>query len=95
MPAAIGKSYGGVMLIVLAVTILQLVIRFMSVATSELLGDVSPIFKNAHVGTFVASILVLILVLTGWWQYLWILVRRGQPIDGLHGIDVGDDLVDV
>jgi carbon starvation protein len=73
MPAAVGKSYGGVMLIVLAVTILQLVIRFMRVATSELLGDVSPIFKNAHVGTFVASILVLILVMTGWWQYLWIL----------------------
>ena len=73
MPAAIGKSYGGVMLIVLAVTILQLVIRFMRVATSELLGDISPIFKNAHVGTFVAEILVLILILTGWWQYLWVL----------------------
>ncbi|MEW6376112.1 MAG: carbon starvation CstA family protein [Thermodesulfobacteriota bacterium] len=73
MPAAIGKSYGGVMLIVLAVTILQLVIRFMRVATSELLGDISPIFKNAHVGTIIANVLVFILILTGWWQYLWIL----------------------
>jgi carbon starvation protein len=73
MPAAVGKSYGGVMLIVLAVTILQLVIRFMRVATSELLGDISPIFKNAHIGTIIANILVLILILTGWWQYLWIL----------------------
>jgi carbon starvation protein len=73
MPAAVGRSYGGVMLIVLAVTILQLVIRFMRVATSELLGDISPIFKNAHIGTIVAEILVLILILTGWWQYLWIL----------------------
>jgi carbon starvation protein len=61
------------MLIVLAVTILQLVIRFMRVATSELLGDVSPIFKNAHIGTIIAEILVLILILTGWWQYLWLL----------------------
>jgi carbon starvation protein len=73
LPETIGKSYGSVMLIVLAVTILQLVIRFMRVATSELLGDVSPIFKNAHIGTIVAEILVLILILTGWWQYLWVL----------------------
>jgi carbon starvation protein len=73
MPAAVGKSYGGVMLIVLAVTITQLVIRFMRVATSELLGDISPLFKNAHIGTIIAEILVLILILTGWWQYLWVL----------------------
>jgi len=73
LPAAIGKSYGAVMLIILAVTILQLVIRFMRVATSEILGDISPIFKNAHVGTIIASLLTLILILTGWWQYLWVL----------------------
>lgn len=73
MPAAIGKSYGSVMLIVLAVTILQLVIRFMRVATSEMLGNISPIFKNVHIGTIIASLLTLALILTGWWQYLWIL----------------------
>jgi carbon starvation protein len=61
------------MMIVLAVTIMQLVIRFMRVATSELLSDVSPVFRNPHVGTVVASILGIILVLTGWWQYLWVL----------------------
>jgi carbon starvation protein len=61
------------MLIILAVTILQLVIRFMRVATSEILGDISPIFKNAHIGTFIASVLTLILIWTGWWQYLWVL----------------------
>ncbi len=72
-PADVGRSYGSVMMIVLAVTILQLVVRFMRVATSELMGDISPIFKNAHVGTIIASILGIILVLTGWFQYLWIL----------------------
>ncbi len=69
----LGTSYGSVMMILLAITIMQLVVRFMKVATSELLGDVSPIFKNAHVGTIVASILGAVLVLTGWWQYLWVL----------------------
>jgi carbon starvation protein len=73
LPADIGRSYGSVMMIVLAVTIMQLVIRFMRVATSELLSDVSPIFRNAHVGTFVASLLAAVLILTGWWQYLWVL----------------------
>jgi carbon starvation protein len=37
------------------------------------LGDVSPIFKNAHIGTTIAALLTLILILTGWWQYLWVL----------------------
>src|SRR5512137_1959257 len=73
LPANLGAAYGSVMMIVLAVTIMQLVIRFMRVATSELLSDVSPIFRNAHVGTFVASVLGIVLVLTGWWQYLWVL----------------------
>jgi carbon starvation protein len=73
LPAEYGRAYGSVMMVVLAVTIMQLVIRFMRVATSELLGDVSPVFKNAHIGTVVASLLGMILVLTGWWQYLWVL----------------------
>ncbi len=73
LPAGVGASYGSVMMIVLAVTILQLVIRVMRVAASELMGDVSPIFKNAHVGTVIASLLGILLVLTGWFQYLWVL----------------------
>jgi len=73
LPLAYGTTYGSVMMIFLAVTIMQLVVRFMRVATSELLSDVSPVFKNAHVGTIVASILGIFLVMTGWWQYLWVL----------------------
>jgi len=69
----LGRSYGSVMMIMVAITLMQLVIRFMRVSTSELLGDVSPLFRNPHVGTLFASILGMILVLTGWWQYLWIL----------------------
>jgi len=73
LPAATGRAYGSVMMIVLAITIMQLVIRFMRIATSELLSDISPIFRNAHVGTIIASLLGMLLVLTGWWQYLWVL----------------------
>lgn len=73
LPLNVATSYGSVMMIFLAITIMQLVIRFMRVATSELLSDVSPVFRNAHVGTIIASILGLLLVMTGWWQYLWVL----------------------
>jgi carbon starvation protein CstA len=73
LPADLGRAYGSVMMIVLAVTIMQLVIRFMRVATSELLSDVSPVFRNVHIGTIIASLLGILLVLTGWWQYLWVL----------------------
>jgi carbon starvation protein len=73
LPETLGNAYGSVMLIILAVTILQLVVRFMRVATSELLSDIHPVFRNAHIGTFIASGLGILLVMTGWWQYLWIL----------------------
>jgi carbon starvation protein len=73
MPADLGKAYGSVMMIILAITIMQLVIRFMRIATSELLSDVSQVFRNPHIGTIIASALGLVLVLTGWWQYLWVL----------------------
>jgi carbon starvation protein len=73
LPTAIGRSYGSVMMVVLAITIMQLVVRFMRVATSELLAGWHPVFRNAHVGTFIASVLGMVLVLTGWWQYLWVL----------------------
>ncbi|MBF0509785.1 MAG: hypothetical protein HQK57_12785, partial [Deltaproteobacteria bacterium] len=39
----------------------------------ELLGDISPVFRNVHIGTIIASLLGAVLVLTGWWQYLWVL----------------------
>ncbi len=73
LPQSTGRAYGSVMMIVLAITIMQLVIRFMRIATSELLSDISPVFRNAHVGTIIASLLGMLLVLTGWWQYLWVL----------------------
>ncbi|GFP31608.1 carbon starvation protein, partial [Candidatus Hakubella thermalkaliphila] len=73
LPPDLGVSYGSVMILIVAITLMQLVIRFMRVATSELLSDISPIFRNIHISTIIASLLGMILVLTGWWKYLWIL----------------------
>jgi carbon starvation protein len=80
MPDSLGKSYGGVMLIALALTVLHMVIRFMKVTMSELLGGLIPVFRNAHVGTTMAAALTLILILTGWWRYLWFLFGESSQL---------------
>ncbi len=73
LPLAYGKTMATVIIIVLALTVMQLVLRFMKVATIELVGDRSPLLRNGTVATFIAAVLVLLLVQTGWWQYLWVL----------------------
>jgi carbon starvation protein len=73
LPIAYGKTMATVIIIVLAITVMQLVLRFMKIATVELVGDQLPIMRNGPVATFVAAALVLLLIQTGWWQYLWIL----------------------
>lgn len=73
LPIAFGKTMATVIIIILAITVMQLVLRFMKIATVELVGDQLPIMRNGPIATFVAAALVLLLIQTGWWQYLWIL----------------------
>jgi carbon starvation protein len=73
LPLAYGKTMATVIIIVLAITVMQLVLRFMKVATIELVGDYSPILRNGPIATLVAALLTLLIIHTGWWQYLWVL----------------------
>jgi carbon starvation protein len=73
IPASYAKSVAGAMLIILALTVVNLVIRFMKVATIELLGDKMGIAKNHHVATIATLIIAFILVRTGSWLYIWLL----------------------
>lgn len=73
LPLAYGKTMAVVIIIVLALTVMQLVLRFMKIATVELAGDYSPFLRNNTIATLIAAALTLLLVQTGWWQYLWIL----------------------
>jgi len=67
------QALAGSMIIILALTIVNLVFRFMKVASAELMGDAVPAAKNPHVATIVALIITFILVKTGTWLYVWIL----------------------
>jgi carbon starvation protein len=73
LPLDYGRTMALVIIVVLALTVMQLVLRFMKIATIELVGEQVPVMRSGPVSTFVAAALVLLLVQTGWWQYLWIL----------------------
>jgi carbon starvation protein len=68
-----GLAFGSSFLVIMALTVMQLVLRFMRVASAELAGDIVPAFRNIHFGTFVGILLTLLLMWTGFWSRIWIL----------------------
>jgi carbon starvation protein len=71
VPVAFGTAYGSVFLTIMALTIMQLVVRFMRVASAELLGDQIPALKNVHVGSIIALLLTLLFVWIIPWLAIW------------------------
>jgi len=71
IPREFGVAYGSVFLTIMALTIMQLCVRFMRVASAELVGEALPVMKNVHVGTTVALILTLIFVWVIPWLTIW------------------------
>ncbi len=68
-----GLAFGSAFLVIMALTVMQLVLRFMRVASAELVGGAIPAFKNVHFGTIVGVLLTLVLMWTGFWSRIWIL----------------------
>lgn len=71
IPETFGTAYGSVFLTIMAITIMQLVVRFMRVASAELIGDRVPLMRNVHVGTSVALVLTLLFVWIIPWLAIW------------------------
>ena len=71
VPETFGTAYGSVFLVIMALTIMQLVVRFMRVASAEMLGDALPVMKNVHVGSIVALLLTLLFVWVIPWLAIW------------------------
>ncbi len=70
---SMGAAIGAIFLAVMALTVMQLVLRFMRVASAELVGDKIPAFKNPHVGTIVAILFTFLILWTAFWQRIWVL----------------------
>jgi carbon starvation protein len=73
IPKTFGGAFGAAFLVIMALTVMQLVLRFMRVASAELVGDRIPAFKNVHFGTIVGLALTLMILWTNFWQRIWIL----------------------
>ena len=73
IPVAFGTAFAGAMFVILAITVMQLVVRFMRIATTELVGDHIPIVRNVHIGTIISLVFAFLLIYTGTWQYIWVL----------------------
>jgi carbon starvation protein len=71
IPEDFGVAYGSVFLTIMAITIMQLVVRFMRVASAEMLGDRIPVMKNIHVGSIIALLLTFLFVLIIPWLTIW------------------------
>jgi carbon starvation protein len=73
VPRAFGSAFGATFLVIMALTVMQLVLRFMRLASAELLGDALPALRNIHVGSLVGILCTLAILWTGFWQRIWIL----------------------
>jgi carbon starvation protein len=73
LPMSYTGALAGMMILILALTIINLVFRFMKVASAEVLGDAWSVAKNPHVSTIVALLITFVLIKTGTWLYVWVL----------------------
>lgn len=80
LPESFGQIYGPLMIVILAITLLHLVIRFMRIGTNELLGRVVPIMRIPAVGTLVALLLTFLLAYTGTFNYIWVLFGSANQL---------------
>jgi carbon starvation protein len=66
-----GTALGFGVFVVIVLTVVQLVFRLMRITLGEWLGERWVGFKNQHVASIISMVLVLALVLSGTWVYLW------------------------
>jgi carbon starvation protein len=71
LPVDYVTALGFGVFVVIVLTVVQLVFRLMRVTLGEWLGEGWVGFKNQHVASIISMILVLGLVLSGTWVYLW------------------------
>lgn len=73
IPAGFGSAFGAAFLAIMALTVMQLVLRFMRVASAELVGDKVIAFRNQHIGSLVGIGFTLLILWTAFWQRIWVL----------------------
>ncbi|MBN2374148.1 hypothetical protein JXL19_10205 [bacterium] len=80
IPQGFGEAYGRVFLVLMGLTIMYLVVRFMRVASAEALGDRLPLLKNVHIGSLVAISLTLILIWVVPFLKIWVVFGAANQL---------------
>jgi len=80
LPLTLGVPYGGVFLVLMALTIMYLVVRFMRVASAEALGDSIPVMRNVHVGSIIALLLTLFLIWIVPFLGIWVMFGAANQL---------------
>src|SRR5918996_1651477 len=83
IPVNVGTALGFGAFVVIVLTVVQLVFRVMRVTLGEWLGPVWVGFQNQHLASIFGSVLVLALVLSGTWVYLWQLFGASNQLIAL------------
>ena len=78
--AGFGTAYSSVFLTLMALTIMYLVVRFMRVASAEVLGDSVPALRNPHIGTIVALFLTLVLIWLVPFLQIWVVFGAANQL---------------
>lgn len=80
LPPDLGTAFAGVFLVLMGLTIMYLVVRFMRVASAEALGDRMPALRNVHVGTIIALLLTLALIWLVPFLQIWVLFGAANQL---------------
>ena len=80
LPTDLGGAYGSVFLVIMGLTIMYLVVRFMRVASAEALGQQFPVLRNVHVGTIVALVLTLVLIWLVPFLQIWVVFGAANQL---------------
>jgi carbon starvation protein len=84
LPAGLADGLGVTLLALLAITSLQLAVRFMRQISAGWFGGNLPVLKDPAIGAGVAVLLAYCLAVFGFWQWLWVLFgSAGLIIAGL------------
>ncbi len=75
-----GVAFGGVFFVILAITVMQLGLRFMRVAWGEFVGDRIPVMRNPHIATLVSVVLLLVMAWTSPLARLWVLAGAANQL---------------
>lgn len=66
-----GTALGFASFVIIVITVTQLALRFMRVVLAEWAGEFWPAAKHIHIGTIISAILMIVIVLSGTFTYLW------------------------